>query len=68
MSGDFSRNTFFPKKGDSLVRMQQGRLFTDADWNEQGDHLRASDRDTATDVIGHAGFPEDAHGPAVARG
>ncbi|MEJ2459348.1 MAG: DUF6519 domain-containing protein, partial [Novosphingobium sp.] len=58
MSGDFSRKTFDPSKDFSLVRMQQGRLFVDADWNEQGDILRRSDRDTATDVIGHSGFPE----------
>ncbi len=58
MTGDFSRKTFDPAKDFSLVRMQQGRLFTDADWNEQGDILRRSDRDTAADVIGHSGFPE----------
>ena len=58
MTGDFSRRTFDPTKDFSLVRMQQGRLFTDADWNEQGDILRGSDRDTAADVIGHSGFPE----------
>ena len=58
MSGDFSRKTFDPAKDFSLVRMQQGRLFVDADWNEQGDILRRSDRDTAADVIGHSGFPE----------
>jgi hypothetical protein len=58
MTGDFSRKTFDPAKDFSLVRMQQGRLFTDADWNEQGDILRSSDRETAIDVIGHSGFPE----------
>ena len=58
MTGDFSRKTFDPAKDFSLVRMQQGRLFADADWNEQGDILRRSDRDTAADVIGHSGFPE----------
>ncbi len=58
MTGDFSRKTFDPAKNFSLVRMQQGRLFTDADWNEYGDILRRSDRDTASDVIGHSGFPE----------
>ena len=59
MTGDFSRKTFDPAKDYSLVRMQQGRLFTDADWNEQADILRAGPRDTTADVIGHAGFPED---------
>jgi hypothetical protein len=65
MTGDFSRNTFDRTKTFSLVRMQQGRLFADADWNEQGDILRSSDRDTAVDVIGHAGFPEDDPGFAL---
>ncbi len=59
MAGDFSRKTFAPHKDFSLVRMQQGRLFSDADWNEQGDILRSSDRETTADVIGHSGFPED---------
>jgi hypothetical protein len=59
MAGDISKKTFDPAKDFSLVRMQQGRLFSDADWNEQGDILRASDRETAADVIGHAGFPEE---------
>ena len=58
MTGDFSKKTFDPSKNFSLVQMQQGRLFTDADWNEQGEILRSSDRDTAADVIGHSGFPE----------
>ncbi len=65
MSGDFSRNTFEPAKNFSLVRMQQGRLFTDADWNEQGDILRGSDRATAADLIGPAGFPQDDAGFAL---
>ncbi len=59
MAGDYSRHSFDPAKRFSLIRMQQGRMFTDADWNEQGDILRASDRKTATDIIGHAGFPTD---------
>lgn len=59
MTGDISRKTFDPAKDFSLVGMQQGRLFTDADWNEQGDILRASDRETTADIIGPAGFPEE---------
>jgi hypothetical protein len=65
MTGDFSRRTFSPEKDYSLVRMQQGRLFSDADWNEQGDILRASQRWTTADVIGHAGFPDDDAGFAL---
>ncbi|HYW16726.1 MAG TPA: DUF6519 domain-containing protein [Allosphingosinicella sp.] len=59
MSGDFTRNSFRPEKAYSAVRMQQGRLFTDADWNEEGDIGRDSLRRTATSVIGASGFPED---------
>lgn len=65
MSSDISRNTFDPKAGYSLVRMQQGRLFSDADWNEQGDILRQSDRLTAGDVIGPSGFPRGHDGFAL---
>jgi hypothetical protein len=52
MSGDITRSTFDPKKGYTSVRMQQGRLQLDADWNEQADiqnHLR---RAYVTDMIG----------------
>ncbi|MDJ0662784.1 MAG: DUF6519 domain-containing protein, partial [Crocosphaera sp.] len=43
MKGDITRLTFDPKKHYTSVRMQQGRLQLDADWNEQVDidnHLR----------------------------
>lgn len=59
MSGDFSRKTFDRSKDYSLVRMQQGRLFTDADWNEQHEIGRTSDRENAAAIIGHTGFPAD---------
>jgi hypothetical protein len=59
MSGDFTRNTFRPEKAYSAVRMQQGRLFTDADWNEEGDIARDALRRTAASAIGASGFPED---------
>ena len=65
MTGDISKNQHVPAKDFSLVRMQQGRLFSDADWNEQGDILRTSDRETGQDVIGHAGFPEGNAGFAL---
>ena len=35
MKGDISRETFDVAKHYSGVRMQQGRVQTDADWNEQ---------------------------------
>ncbi|HEX3531938.1 MAG TPA: DUF6519 domain-containing protein, partial [Thermoanaerobaculia bacterium] len=37
MKGDFSRDTFRKRKHYNRVRMQQGRVQLDADWNEQGD-------------------------------
>ncbi|CAN5364756.1 hypothetical protein BH10PSE14_BH10PSE14_03910 [soil metagenome] len=68
MTGDFTRDTFRPDRGYSSVRMQQGRLFTDADWNEQGDIQRGALRSTARSVIGASGFPEDAPGFAILAG
>lgn len=66
MSGDYSRNSFDPAKQFSLVRLQQGRLLTDADFNEQGDLLRLDHRRAATDIIGPAGFPQGDAGFALA--
>jgi hypothetical protein len=68
MTGDFTRDTFRPAKGYSAVRMQQGRLFTDADWNEEGDIQRGVERTTTRAVIGASGFPEHAPGFAVIEG
>lgn len=68
MTGDFTRDTFRPAKGYSAVRMQQGRLFTDADWNEEGDIQRSVQRITTRAVIGASGFPEHAPGFAVIEG
>ncbi|HEY5712964.1 MAG TPA: DUF6519 domain-containing protein, partial [Allosphingosinicella sp.] len=68
MSGDFTRNSYRPAKAYSAVRMQQGRLFTDADWNEQGDIAREALRGTSASVIGASGFPEDNAGFAIVPG
>ncbi|HEY0012020.1 MAG TPA: DUF6519 domain-containing protein [Allosphingosinicella sp.] len=68
MTGDFTRDTYRPARGYSALRMQQGRLFTDADWNEEGDIQRAALRSTARSVIGASGFPEDAPGFAILAG
>lgn len=57
MKGDFSRFTFDPRKRYTGVRLQQGRVQLDADWNEQLDiasHLR---RILARDLIGPGGAP-----------
>jgi hypothetical protein len=55
VKGDFSRDTFSPRKHYSAVLMQQGRVQVDADWNEQ----RAIDRHRieaeARDLFGPSG-------------
>ena len=40
MKGDLSRDTFDRARHYSAVRLQQGRVVTDADWNEQADLTR----------------------------
>ena len=62
MKGDLSRTTFDPTRHYSAVRLQQGRIVTDADWNEQADLTRHRARLTARDVIGPSGAPFDAAG------
>lgn len=62
MKGDFTRSTFDPTKHYTSVRMQQGRVPMDADWNEAQDISKALDETTRIDVIGPCGFPKDAAG------
>jgi hypothetical protein len=59
MKGDFSRDTFDPRKNFSSVLMQQGRVQLDADWNEQSAILLHYMRTLATDIIGRHGGPDD---------
>lgn len=58
MKGDFTRDTFRPARHFSSVRMQQGRVQLDADWNEAEDIRLRRERVTGTDVIGGCGTPE----------
>jgi hypothetical protein len=58
VKGDFTRVTFKPERHYSGVRMQQGRVQLDADWNEQHDIEAYRDRTTALDVIGRSGAPK----------
>lgn len=58
MQGDFTRNTFNPRRRYSSVRMQQGRVQLDADWNEQIDVQEYHSRTQAIDVIGPCGAPK----------
>lgn len=55
MNGDFSRLTFDRRKRYSSVRMQQGRVQLDADWNEQADILQHLSRSHLVDLIGSHG-------------
>ncbi len=66
MKGDFSRQTFDQRKHYAGVLMQQGRVQTDADWNEQETIQRRRTQVEARDVIGHCGGPQDDAGFAVA--
>ncbi|HKV38889.1 MAG TPA: DUF6519 domain-containing protein, partial [Blastocatellia bacterium] len=57
MKSDLSRRTFDPKKHYSGVRMQQGRVQLDADWNEQAEIAIHREDTEALDVIGGCGGP-----------
>src|SRR3954471_5928935 len=66
MKGDFTRRTFDPKKHYRGVEMQQGRVQTDADWNEQV-AIDAHLRETGTkEVVGRCGAPQGAAGFRIA--
>jgi hypothetical protein len=57
MKGDFTRQTFDPARHFSSVRLQQGRVQLDADFNEQADLVRHRAETEAADVIGGCGGP-----------
>lgn len=65
MKGDFSRFTFNPERHYSSVRVQQGRVQLDADWNEQIDIQAHLSRTQGVDVIGVSGAPRLAAGFAI---
>src|SRR3970040_1532914 len=57
MKGDFSRNTFEPQKNYRAVRMQQGRVLLDADWNEMVDIVNDQHTAALRNIIGaHGGL------------
>jgi hypothetical protein len=66
MKGDFSRGSYNEQKHYSGVLMQQGRVQTDADWNEQEAIQRRRTQVEARDVIGRTGAPRDNAGFAIA--
>ena len=57
MSFDMSRNTFNPFKDYSGVVMEQGRVQTDADWNELLAEESRRARAGALDALGHVFYP-----------
>lgn len=65
MKGDFSRSTFDASKHYTSVRMQQGRVQVDADWNEQADIVAHQQRTLVQNLLGAAGFPAPADGFAI---
>jgi hypothetical protein len=68
MKGDFTRSTFRPEKHYSGVRLQQGRVQLDADWNEQIDITAHRIETEAADVMGACGAPLHAAGFALTSG
>lgn len=62
MKGDFTRSTFKRENHYSSVRMQQGRVQLDADWNEQADITQHRIEAEALDLIGGCGGPLQAAG------
>lgn len=65
MKADLSRNSFAKNKHYTSVRQQQGRIFTDADWNEQNDIALDRDRRFSIDVLNSDGAPVDGGGFAI---
>jgi hypothetical protein len=59
MKGDFTRRTFNRRKHYRKVKMQQGRVQVDADWNEQVDIDFHYERSSLTDLVGPTGTPID---------
>ena len=65
MKGDFTRDTFNPRKNFTRVLRQQGRVTLDADSNEQTAILLHYLRTLTTDLIGPYAAPFDDAGFAL---
>jgi hypothetical protein len=57
MKGDFTRFTFDRRAHYSGVRLQQGRVTLDADWNEQLDIASYRSETECVDTVGATGMP-----------
>ncbi|MBC6480831.1 MAG: DUF4815 domain-containing protein [Hormoscilla sp. GM7CHS1pb] len=55
MKGDYTRWTFDASKPYSSVRLQQGRVLLDADWNEQQDINEYRETTANKEIIGDGG-------------
>lgn len=58
MTTDISRTTYRPRAGYAGVRLQQGRLLLDADFNEAGDIALAADRAALALLLGASAGPD----------
>lgn len=58
MKGDFSRWTFKPRKHGVGLLHQQGRVWLDADWNEDTAARLELLREETVDIVGGCGVPE----------
>ena len=56
---DISRINFDKTKHYASVRMQQGRVLTDDDWNENERIEKEIQRESNADIIGPFGSPDD---------
>lgn len=65
MKGDFTRSTFRPEKHYTSVRLQQGRVQLDADWNEQIDIQRYQQQAMQAAFLGASGAPKVGGGFAI---
>jgi Family of unknown function (DUF6519) len=68
MKADFTRSTFKAAKHYRTLRMQQGRVQTDADWNEQQDILNHRIETETVDTVGPNAGPIDNGGFALSAG
>lgn len=68
MRGDYSRLRFRPENHYSAVRLQQGRVLIDADYNEGEEIAAHRDAETTVDTIGRTGFPLEGGGFAISPG
>ena len=57
MKGDYTRFTFKKENHFHDVRMQQGRVQLDADWNEQLDITAHRVETETVDLLGYCGAP-----------